>query len=309
MEDLENRQPGMYAFVLLSVGIHAVAFFGQGLIPELPSTAKLANPPIEVSFVEPKIEAPGRNIVVDVPPPEVTETPNTHELLSNANSRAHSNVEKIKADEYSGNKTIVPKISGSDNPEKSLPVPEKKKSPPVVRKKELAETGIAELAPTPPEPEVQPAKPQEEKSPVLPKSAFALLDGFDAEKYASLDTKSQESADDSKPISLDTTETKYVSYFARIKHQIERVWTYPMEAAQRGISGELTLRFQISRDGNLVGIYMVDKSGYEILDLAALKAVRGAAPFYPIPSTIDRDKLTIIANFVYSPSFASRKTD
>ena len=173
------------------------------------------------------------------------------------------------------------------------------------------DTGIAEPLLSS-EPDEQKANPKTgEKGVVLPKSAFALLDGFDADKYASIDTKNQEAsnADDSKPISLDTTETKYVSYFARIKHQIERVWTYPAEAAQRGVSGELTLRFQISRDGSLIGIYLVDKSGYEILDLAAFKAVRGAAPFYPIPITIDRDRLTIMATFVYSPSYATRKTD
>ena len=158
---------------------------------------------------------------------------------------------------------------------------------------------------------MQKPKPKTENASPRPKSAFALLDGFDAEKYASIDTGNQvPNTDDNKPISLDTTETKYVSYFARIKHQIERVWIYPVEAAQRGISGELTLRFQISRDGNLIGVYLVDKSGYEILDLAAFKAVRGAAPFYPIPSTIDKDRLTIIATFVYSPTYAPRnKTD
>jgi protein TonB len=109
--------------------------------------------------------------------------------------------------------------------------------------------------------------------------------------------------DDDEPVSLDTTEVKYASYFARIKHQIERVWVYPIEAAERGISGDLTLTFRVSKDGNLLGVRLLDQSGYEILDVAALKAVKEAAPFYPFPETIQRQKLSIQANFVYTPQF------
>jgi hypothetical protein len=40
----------------------------------------------------------------------------------------------------------------------------------------------------------------------------------------------------------------------------------------------------------------------EILDMAALKALKEAAPFYPFPATIQREKLTIQANFIYTPN-------
>ena len=136
-------------------------------------------------------------------------------------------------------------------------------------------------------------------------SALALLDGFDAEQFASLDTDSMKDSDDDELVSLDTTEVKYASYFARIKHQIERVWIYPSDAAQRGISGDLSLKFRISKDGNLMGVHLIDKSGYEILDVAALKAVKEAAPFYPFPKNIQREKISILANFVYTPTFQS----
>ena len=134
-------------------------------------------------------------------------------------------------------------------------------------------------------------------------STLALLDGFDAEQFASLDTDSMKDSDDDELVSLDTTEVKYASYFARIKHQIERVWIYPSDAAQRGISGDLSLKFRISKDGNLMGVYLIDKSGFEILDVAALKAVKEAAPFYPFPKNIQREKISILANFVYTPNF------
>ena len=135
------------------------------------------------------------------------------------------------------------------------------------------------------------------------KGALSLLDGFDPDKYASLDTKSLDESFDDEDVSLDTTEIQYASYFARIKHQIERVWMYPSQAAQRGISGRLTLRFRISKDGNLLSARVVDKSGHEILDFAAIKAVKEAAPFYPFPVSIKKEKLSILATFIYSPNY------
>jgi len=53
-----------------------------------------------------------------------------------------------------------------------------------------------------------------------------------------------------------------------------------------------------------MGVHLVEQSGHEILDVAALKAVKEAAPFYPFPKNIQRDKLTILANFVYTPLVA-----
>ena len=133
-----------------------------------------------------------------------------------------------------------------------------------------------------------------------------MLDEFDLRKYAMQDTQIpiEGDSDDDEPISLHTTETKYVSYFNRIKHQIQRVWMYPSQAAQRRVSGQLTLKFQISRDGNLLGVRLVDNSGFEILDMAAVKAVKEAAPYYPFPITIPKKKLSILATFVYSPNFS-----
>lgn len=122
---------------------------------------------------------------------------------------------------------------------------------------------------------------------------MALLDGFDADKYAAMDTHSKTVEDDEEAISLNTRESKYASYFARIKRQIELVWSYPEEAQRKKITGQLTLRFQISRDGNLMNVKLIDGSGHEILDHAALQAVKSAAPYYPFPVTIDRATLPI----------------
>ena len=134
--------------------------------------------------------------------------------------------------------------------------------------------------------------------------ALAMLDDLNLEKYTKqkLNVPNEEPLDDNKPIPLDTKEAKYVSYFNRIKQQIQLVWTYPIQAAEKKISGQLTLKFEISRDGNLLSVGLTNSSGFNILDVAAIKSVKEAAPYYPFPITIKKKKLSILATFVYNPN-------
>ena len=134
------------------------------------------------------------------------------------------------------------------------------------------------------------------------KGTLAMLDGLNQEKYAPQNpqVEEKEGLDDDEPISLDTKEVKYASYFGRIKQQIQRVWVYPSQGTKRALSGELTLKFEISKDGNLLSLRLINGSGSNILDANAVKAVRGAAPYYPFPITITKKKLSILATFVYS---------
>ena len=134
--------------------------------------------------------------------------------------------------------------------------------------------------------------------------ALAMLDDLNLEKYTKqkLNVPNEEPLDDNKPIPLDTKEAKYVSYFNRIKQQIQLVWTYPIQAAEKKISGQLTLKFEISRDGNLLSVGLTNSSGFNILDVSAIKSVKEAAPYYPFPITIKKKKLSILATFVYNPN-------
>ncbi|MCS5545080.1 MAG: energy transducer TonB [Gammaproteobacteria bacterium] len=134
------------------------------------------------------------------------------------------------------------------------------------------------------------------------KGTLAMLDELNQEKYApeNPQVEEKEELDNDEPISLDTKEAKYVSYFSRIKQQIQRVWVYPSQGIKRTLSGELTLKFEISKDGNLLSLRLINSSGSNILDANAVKAVRGAAPYYPFPITITKKKLSILATFVYN---------
>jgi periplasmic protein TonB len=98
---------------------------------------------------------------------------------------------------------------------------------------------------------------------------------------------------------LNAPEIQFISYFASIKRKIELVWQYPYEAATAGIQGELTLDLVIARSGKVDSIEMVRSSGSKILDDEAMRAIRKAAPFDPIPAQYKIPSLQIRGRFVY----------
>jgi protein TonB len=98
---------------------------------------------------------------------------------------------------------------------------------------------------------------------------------------------------------LNAPEVQYISYFASIKRKIELVWQYPYEAAVAGIQGELTLDFVIARSGTVNSIELVRSSGSKILDDEAIRSIRKAAPFDPIPAQYKIPSLLIRGRFVY----------
>jgi periplasmic protein TonB len=307
------NQTRLNRFIWYSIIIHIVFLLLHWLMPD--SSAVKPPNPIHVKFVEPakpkgELE---KGTIIDAPEPKKIEKPKTSELRASHDSRAQSNIKKSPDKKYRRKKTVVPKSSGVPRATKKLPTPPQKKINRSVAKKKAVESKqsfpLTDRGMFVPLAQDEPQNESKSSLNAGTKGALSLLDGFDPNKYASIDTRTenQEDADSGEDVSLDTTETQYASYFSRIKHQIELVWTYPSEAAQRGINGRLTLRFRISKDGNLVSARVVDKSGHEILDFAAIKAVKEAAPFYPFPANIKKEQLSILATFIYSPTYGLLK--
>jgi protein TonB len=116
---------------------------------------------------------------------------------------------------------------------------------------------------------------------------------------ATWSTEGKATSDAKGPIHLDTREPLYLPYFETIKRAIERVWEYPETALQSGLEGRLILEFTVLDNGALVGPRLVRSSGFLQLDEEAMRAVRAASPFRPIPTSIGRDRIDIVASFEY----------
>ena len=76
---------------------------------------------------------------------------------------------------------------------------------------------------------------------------------------------------------------------------------YPEASIRYGIYGELRLLVVIRKDGSLEDIRVLSTSGYAVLDEAAIKIVRMAAPYSPFPPELaaTTDKLEIVRTWQF----------
>ena len=79
------------------------------------------------------------------------------------------------------------------------------------------------------------------------------------------------------------TTPEFTYYLAAWQRKIERIGNvnYPAEARSRGLSGSLRLLVTIAADGRLSEVRVLETSGHRVLDDAAIRIVRLAAPYAP----------------------------
>ena len=270
-------------FILISFLLHfSVVIFG--LVAPLYTKKPLTPPPIKVKYVNTQTSVPlkQKQTPADSLKPKISQKKKTKssELLARTSHKTFAKKQYPKQKKHRQIKTTTSKAQ-------NIPSIIHQLRPQVTKKKKG---------------ENQQKVPPVSSKFMGSKGTLAMLDELNQEKYAPKNpqVEEKEELDDDEPISLDTKEAKYVSYFSRIKQQIQRVWVYPSQGIKRTLSGELTLKFEISKDGNLLSLRLINSSGSNILDANAVKAVRGAAPYYPFPITITKKKLSILATFVYN---------
>jgi protein TonB len=110
----------------------------------------------------------------------------------------------------------------------------------------------------------------------------------------------------SKFISARTKEFKYASYMRDWVAKVERVGelNYPDAARRQNLSGKLIVQVAVYPDGSVRDITIRKPSGHKILDDAAVRIVKLAAPFAPFPDSIskDTDVLVITRTWVFTSS-------
>ena len=90
-----------------------------------------------------------------------------------------------------------------------------------------------------------------------------------------------------------------------IRKKIENARIYPHWAREAGYEGTTKIRFAILSNGELEEISIVNSSGYDILDNAAIAAIEKAAPFPPLPDSLNRDILQIELPIAFQLSMES----
>lgn len=174
-------------------------------------------------------------------------------------------------------------------------------APPPSREKNKQKAAVATTS-------VQPDKTPVKQKVVQPTPKVQQVTGFDraqlstavASLEAELSQDVQRYAKRPKIQRLNAASTmrdKGAWYKDEWRKKVERVGNlnYPAEARHQRIYGRLRLLVSINRDGTLYEVLVLESSGQPILDQAALRIVRLAAPYTPFTGDLNEfDRLEII---------------
>jgi periplasmic protein TonB len=89
-------------------------------------------------------------------------------------------------------------------------------------------------------------------------------------------------------------------YKDAIRHKIESYRRYPRSARKNKIEGISTVTFVVLSNGITRNIKLEGSSGYSMLDEEALKTIKRAEPFPPIPESIGSDPIPMEVSIVFS---------
>jgi protein TonB len=199
-----------------------------------------------------------------------------------------------QADQEGGGDSEQPVIARSPLPlrpapdvSRELPVAQLASRPPVPRseREPMTQNSPAEvqLARKQPTEERSPARPQTTPGVVSKPSAAAERARLSAE--ISEFWEEYQKRPRRKFLSARTREYKYAAYMEAWRAKVERVGNlnYPDQARQQKLTGQLVLDVEIRRNGQVHAINIIRTSGHKLLDDAAMRIVRLAAPFDAFP--------------------------
>lgn len=182
----------------------------------------------------------------------------------------------------------------------SAPRPQLEQRQPVLTTTRAAERQAdrRELTPTPPA--------------ALPSSRQLIERSLEMARLAAeLERQSQAYAKRPKRkfVSASTQEYEFASYMRGWVARVERIGNlnYPDDARRRNLQGHLVMTVAIRRDGSVESIDIVQPSGHPVLDEAAVRTVRLAEPFGPLPDTREKvDVLHITRTWQFLPGNVMR---
>ncbi len=146
------------------------------------------------------------------------------------------------------------------------------------------------------------------------------IDGFNtktmeelAKEIASLEARLAEEAQQQakgprirRLTSVSARRTSDAYYLQSWRRRVEQVGNlnYPEEARQKQLYGDLKLLVTLRPDGSLQAVRVLVSSGHKVLDDAALRIVRMAAPYPPFPEEMKKstDLLEIVRSWQIRPS-------
>ena len=107
-----------------------------------------------------------------------------------------------------------------------------------------------------------------------------------------------------KYVGARTQEYRFAAYVESWRQKVEKVGNlnYPEEAKDQKLYGQLRLTVSIKADGSIENIEINQSSGHKILDDAAQRIVKLAAPYAAFPEEVrkDTDILSITRTWTFT---------
>ena len=189
-----------------------------------------------------------------------------------------------------------------------------KVTPPPAAKPEVAPQPAppkAVVATTRPKPQKVETRPKEQQPKVQPKAVTPTFDSADlSSQIASLEAElaNEQQLYAKRPrihrlSAASTMRDKGAWYKDEWRKKVERIGNlnYPDEARRQQIYGSLRLLVSINHDGSLYEVLVLESSGQPLLDQAAQRIVRLAAPFAPFTGDLsDIDRLEIVRTWRFA---------
>ena len=150
----------------------------------------------------------------------------------------------------------------------------------------------------------------EQPEPLMPSAATLMQESMTMAKLQpgiQRNRESQSKLPRRKWISANTKEYEYAAYNQAWVAKVERVGNinYPEEVRRKKLVGDLVMTVGINQDGSVESIEVKRSSGKSELDQAAIRIVRLAAPYSPLPDQIKAkvDILHITRTWRFSRDF------
>ena len=272
----------MQVAVAMSVFLHAIIIFGVSF--KLPDLSKLgAQAPLEVTLVNAKTQA----------------RPEKADALAQANLDGGGNTDARRRA-----KSPLP-VPRDDKRGAKVSLAQKRVEQLEREAKQLMTQARSKTAVAP---RLETQQPKEEPQ-VAPSAADIVQRGMEIarlEAQIAREWENYQQRPRRRFIGARTREFRFAQYIENWRTRIERVGelNYPQAARDQRIYGTLVVTVSIKSDGSLEGVEINRPSGQRILDAAALRIVRLAAPFAPFPADIARDTdiLSITRTWLFTRS-------
>lgn len=261
--------------VLLAIALHAAILLGISFKPEAGSSY-------------------ARQIEVTLATSPSSELPDETTHIASANQQGSGDAAEV--DEISSREQAL----AGDVPAESMAMPLQQEAPSDPRT-ELITSAAAANRQVAPEQENRAPQPLLGVSPEVDQLTREL-----ASLQAELDEQARNYA--SMPrvrrlTSVAARQSADAAYLLDWRRRVEAVGNkyYPEASVRYGLYGNLRLLVTIRSDGSLADIQVLSSSGYAVLDEAAIKIVRMAAPYAPFPPELKAttDQLEIIRTWQF----------